>query len=68
MTSSDRFLVPVRSAVKSDFTDWCCQNLSKRALNALTVQALAGDPDTARGWALVMHVLAHSGYILNLTC
>ena len=34
MTSSDRFPVPVRSAVKS-----CCQNLSKRALNALTVQA-----------------------------
>jgi len=39
MTSSDRFLVHVRSAVKSNFTDWCCQNLSKRALNALTVQA-----------------------------
>ena len=39
MTSSDRFPVPVRSAVNSNFTDWCCQNLSKRALNALTVQA-----------------------------
>ena len=39
MTSSDRFLVPVRSAVKSNLTDWCFQNLSKRALNALTVQA-----------------------------
>ena len=39
MTSSDRFPVPVRSAVKSNFTSWCCQNLSKRALNALTVQA-----------------------------
>ena len=38
MTSSDRFPVPVRSAVKSNFTSWCCQNLSKRALNALTVQ------------------------------
>jgi len=25
--------------VKSDLTDWCFQNLSKRALNALTVQA-----------------------------
>jgi len=25
--------------VKSNFADWCCQNLSKRALNALTVQA-----------------------------
>jgi len=37
MTSSDRFLVSVRSAVKSNFTNWCCQNLSKRALNALTV-------------------------------
>ena len=39
MTSSDRFPIPVRSAVKSNFTNWCCQNLSKRALNALTVQA-----------------------------
>ena len=39
MTSSDRFLVPVRSAVKSNFTSCCCQNLSERALNALTVQA-----------------------------
>ena len=39
MTSSDRFPVPVRSAVKSNLTDWCSQNLSKRALNALTVQA-----------------------------
>ena len=39
MTSSDRFPVPVRSAVKSNFTDWCCQNLTKRALNALALQA-----------------------------
>ena len=39
MTSSDRFPVPVRSAVKSNLTDWCFQNLSKRALNALTVLA-----------------------------
>jgi len=39
ITSFDRFPVPVRSAVKSNFTNWCCQNLSKRALNALTVQA-----------------------------
>ena len=39
MTSSYRFPVPVRSAVKSNLTDWCFQNLSKRALNALTVQA-----------------------------
>ena len=37
--TSDRFPVPIRSAVKSNFTDWCCQNLSKHALNALTVQA-----------------------------
>jgi len=37
MTSSDRFLVPVRSAVKSNLTAWCCQNLSNRALNALAV-------------------------------
>ena len=26
-------------AVKSNLTDWCFHNLSKRALNALTVQA-----------------------------
>jgi len=37
MTSSDRFPVPVRSAVKSNFTNWCCQNLSKRALNNKSV-------------------------------
>ena len=39
MTSSDRFPVPIRSAVKSYLTAWCCQNLSKRAVNALTVQS-----------------------------
>ena len=36
MTSSDRFPVPVRSTVKSNFI---IANLSKRDLNALTVQA-----------------------------
>ena len=36
MTSSDRFPVPVRSAVKSNLTDWCIQNLSRRALNAFS--------------------------------
>ena len=39
MSSSDWFLVPIRSAVRSNLTNWCRQNLSKRALNALTVQA-----------------------------
>jgi len=39
ITSSDRFPVPVRSAVKSNLTAWCCQNLSSRDLNASTVQA-----------------------------
>ena len=39
MTSTDRFPVPVRSAVKSNLTDWCFQKLSKHDLNALTVQA-----------------------------
>jgi len=38
MSSSDRFLVPFRLAVKSNLTIYCCQNLSKLALNALTVQ------------------------------
>ena len=37
--TSDRFPVPVRSAVKSNLTPWCCQNLSNRTLNTLTVQA-----------------------------
>jgi len=36
--TSDHFPVPVRSTVKSNLTAWCCQNLSGRALNALTVQ------------------------------
>ena len=39
MTTSDRFPVPVRSAVKSILTNWCDQNLSNRALNVLTVLA-----------------------------
>jgi len=39
MTSSDWFSVPVRLAVKSNLINWCCQNLSKHALHALTVQA-----------------------------
>ena len=43
MTSSDRFQVPVRSAVKSNLTAWSWQNLSSRALNALTVQTLTTD-------------------------
>jgi len=38
-TSSDRFLVPVKSAVKSYLIAWCDQNLSDRALNALRVLA-----------------------------
>jgi len=41
MTTSDRFPVPVRSAVKSNLTNWCNQNLSNRALNELTVLASA---------------------------
>ena len=30
---------PLNPPLKSNLTDWCFQNLSKRALNALTVQA-----------------------------
>jgi len=37
MTSSDRFPVPVRSAVKSNLTDWCFQNLSKLLKNCLAL-------------------------------
>jgi len=37
ITSSDLFPVPVKSAVNSYLTAWCDQNLSNRALNALTV-------------------------------
>ena len=37
-TSSDRFSIPVRWAVKSYLTAWCIQNLSNRAmLNAATL-------------------------------
>jgi len=39
ITSSDRFQVPIKSAVKSYLTAWCDQKLSNRALNALTVLA-----------------------------
>ena len=39
ITSTDRFPVPVKSAVKSNLTAWCDQNLSNRASNALTVIA-----------------------------
>ena len=39
MSTPDRFPVPVRSAVKSNLTSWCNQNLSNRALNILTVLA-----------------------------
>jgi len=39
MIFSGQFPVPVRSALKSNSTNWCGQNLSKLALNALTVQA-----------------------------
>jgi len=38
ITFSDRFPLLARLAVKSNLTIWCCQNLSKRALNALIVQ------------------------------
>ena len=34
-TSSDRFPVPVKSAVKSYLTAWCNQNFSNRALTVL---------------------------------
>jgi len=37
---SDFFIGFQSSCVKSNLTTWCCQNLSNRALNALTVQAL----------------------------
>jgi len=36
---NEQYHIPVRSAVKSNLTAWCCQNLYNRALNALTVQA-----------------------------
>ena len=39
MTTPDWFPVPVRSAVKSNLTSWCNQNLSNRALNVLRVLA-----------------------------
>ena len=39
ITSSDRFPMPVTSAVKSNLTAWCDQNLFNRSLNALTMFA-----------------------------
>jgi len=45
MTTPDRFPVPVRSAVKSNLTNWCNQNLSSRALDifVLDTQTQNGD-------------------------
>ena len=37
ITRTDLSPIPVRSAVKSNFTSWCIQNLSKRVLNWLTL-------------------------------
>ena len=37
MTSSDRFPVPVRSAVKSNLTDWCFQKLIGASKNWLVL-------------------------------
>ena len=37
ITRTDLSPIPVRSAVKSNCTSWCNQNLSKRALNWLTL-------------------------------
>jgi len=42
MTTSDWFPVPVRLAVKSDLTNWCCQNLSKHV----------SDEDTGKTWKM----------------
>jgi len=42
VTCSDRFPVPIRSAVKSNLSNWCCRNLSKCALNAGTVKCCSG--------------------------
>ena len=49
VTSSDRFPLPVRSAVKSNFTNLCCQNLSKPHTHTHTrlTALLPGLP----GWA-----------------
>jgi len=48
MASSDRFPVPVRSAVKSNLTNWCCQNLSKRALKALLLLFITPEGSTTQ--------------------
>jgi len=48
ITFSDRFPVPVKSAVKSHLTAWCNQNLSNCALNALTVLASAIEFDYSK--------------------
>ena len=40
ISCTDLSKIPVRSAAKSYLTSWCIQNLSKRALNRLTVSWL----------------------------
>ena len=42
--------IPVRSTIKSYLTSWCIQNLSKRALNRLTVSTST----TKLGWLFQM--------------
>ena len=56
MTTPDRFPVPVRSAVKSNLTNCCNQNLSNRALNILTSTTLNTKKNTTSfalrvGWS-----------------
>jgi len=62
MTSSDRFPLTVRSAVKSNLAVWCSQHLSNHALNALRVQALA-----LHLWSLSLgHQHPHYEYLIIL--
>jgi len=41
MTSSDRFPVPGRSAVKSNLTDWCFQNDTKQTVQQKMISEIA---------------------------
>ena len=64
MTSCDGFPVPVRSAVKSNLTAWCCYNLSNRTLNVVvvvvTLNALTVQPSTTELGRLFVVVVSDS--------
>ena len=64
ITNPDWFAVAVRSAVKSFLTTWCDQNLSKSALNVLTVLALT--TELGRLFQVLTRRRSESAYICQV--